>query len=200
MPKFYSIDEFREWDQAARLRGITDSGNGGRGVVSGEREGAEVFPVSWKEFDIEGEDYLETTLRRCEAVTHMAYGLLNRAVDAGDISATFGAVKNWTASLKETAVVRDDFLQLQKDERAVIALDEVKHVVGMVIQEIVAQMEAAAPKAAKKANPAEPKLAFNAFQTALDEVRMGVVSSLTRIESELGVYPEDEAEGLVCES
>ena len=106
----------------------------------------------------------------------------------------FGATKNWSAALREEAEVRARLLQQQMDERSVIALDEVKHVVGLIIQELVTEIESMLNRGAVKANPESPKVALEALQSEFDKLRMRVQGALSRIENELGSDCDEEVE------
>jgi len=198
MPKFYDLEEFKLWDLQTRQRGspkfemsteLTARAGSAR-PADGPADGPEthrsnVVEVDWRRFETSRENHLDVTLARAENISNMAYALLDKAIERNDISASFGAIKNWSAALREECEVRDRLLELQKSTREVIALDEVKHVVGLVVQELVGEIESALSRGAVKANPESPDMALEAYQKEFDAAKMKVQESLSRIESEL---------------
>ena len=108
------------------------------------------------------------------------------------MTAAFGAIKNWSNALREECEVRDRLLEQQQASREVIPLDEVKHVVGTVVQELVGEIESALNRGAIKANPAAPDVALRAYQVEFDAAKMRIQESLARIETELQQDSESE--------
>jgi hypothetical protein len=204
MPKFYSLDEFKLWDLETRERGtpkfeMTDELKARAGSGRGDGEvivhQGNVIEVDWRKFETTRENHLDVTLARAENISNMAYALLDKAIERNDIASTFGAIKNWSSALREECEVRDRLLEQQKASREVIGLDEVKHVHGMVIQELVGEIESALIRGAIKANPDAPDVALRAYQAEFDDLKMRIQESMGRIESEL----TDELESEVME-
>lgn len=214
MPPMYSVDEYKAWEVSTRMRGTSkfegqvgsvqysgkwehpgQSGGADRGPAGadGGQQNGQIISVDWRRFETTAENHLDVTLNRGMHISNMAYALLHEAVERGDIAATFGAIKNWSAALREESDVREKLLKQQMDQRSVIALDEVKHVLGMIIQEIVAEMEAVPSRGATRANPENPQLAQDVYQEEFDRLKMRVQAALSRIESELS-SPDEEAE------
>ena len=210
MPDFETVDEFKQWDVTTRRRGTSK--------FSGEiacpdpvensknkESGSDLSNViDWKKFETEPENHLDVTLQRGMSISNMAYALLDAAVERGDIAATFGAIKNWSSALREESEVRGKLLEQRIAERSVIHLDEVKNVVGLVVQELVIELEVMLNRGAVKANPESPKKALDAYQEEFDKMKMRVQGALVRIENELNnnFEKEDVEEGHVelCEN
>lgn len=203
MPSFETVDGFKQWEVTTRKRGTSKFINDVSALVSSTQKNPESevrdtscgeVLIDWKKFHTEPENHLAVTLNRGMSISNMAYALLEAAVERGDIAATFGAIKNWSAALKEESEVRSKLLQQQMDERSVIALDEVKHVVGLIIQEIVTEIESMLNRGAVEANPDNPQKALNAYQVEFDRLKMRVQGVLSRVESELSSEYQEEVE------
>jgi len=61
----------------------------------------------------------------------------------------------------------------------------VKHVVGLVMQELITRLDASVSRMALKANPSDPNLALKVIQGEVDGVRGAVRDALLRIDGEL---------------
>jgi len=185
MPKFYTLEEFQVWDMNTRQR---VNPNTPPMIPTGEAKrmnSDDPIRIDWKQHETTEDNHLSVTLARADRISNMAWALVDDAVERGDLPGTFGGIRNWNAALDAAADIRAKYLQIQIDEREVIRLDEVKHVVGLVMQELITRLDASVSRMALKANPSDPNLALKVIQGEVDGVRGAVRDALLRIDGEL---------------
>lgn len=130
-------------------------------------------------------------IRHAEEAPQIAFGLLKRKMAAAEPGAISAATKNWHEAAKASADVRERFVLLQRETRALIHLDDVEAVVGAELQAIRTDFVRLGMRVGPLANPANPALAQAAIDGAVDQILAKFAGVLERVFGELA--PRDDS-------
>jgi hypothetical protein len=136
-------------------------------------------------------DFDALMIEHAEQAPQIAFGLLKRKMADGEPGAISAATKNWHEAAKAAADVREKFVALQRETRALIHIDDVESVVGQDLQEIRTQLVRLGVKIGPTANPANPELATRVIDAAVDRITARFAGVRERVRAELA--PPDPA-------
>jgi len=135
-------------------------------------------------------DFDALMIEHAEELPQIAFGLYRRAAQRGEPGAISAATKNWHEASKAAADVREKFIALQKETRALIPIDDVEDVVATELREVAKFLRRLGLRCAPAANPADPGLAQRAIDAAVDELLGMFTHALERTKLELEVAKE----------
>lgn len=140
-------------------------------------------------------DFDALMIEHAERVPQITYGLLVRASGRGEPGAISAATKNWHESAKAAADVREKFIAIQRETRALIPIDDVENVVATELREVGKFLRKLGTRAGPAANPADPVLAVRVIDAAVDELLALFAATVARTRLELDVAKADADAG-----
>lgn len=139
-------------------------------------------------------DFDALMIEHAEELPQIAFGLYRRAAQRGEPGAISAATKNWHEASKAAADVREKFVALQKETRALIPIDDVEDVVATELREVAKFLRRLGLRCAPAANPADPAQAQRAIDAAVDELLGMFTHAIDRTKLELEVAKETAPE------
>lgn len=135
-------------------------------------------------------DFDGLMIKQSAELPQIAYGLLKRKMAGGDPGAISAANRNWHETSKAAADVRERFVSIQKETRALIQIDDVFDVLGSELQEIRKALSKLGERYGPLANPDNPALACRVIDAGVDAAFSKYALILERVAIEL--KPEDQ--------
>jgi len=114
-------------------------------------------------------DFDALMIRQAEELPQIAHGLMRKKAALGEAGAISAAIKNWHEASKAAADVREKFIAIQQETRALIPIDDVEDVVATELREVRKVLRKLGARVAAAANPDNPPLAQRAVDTGVDE-------------------------------